>query len=125
MTAEQNDRLSRIENNIDGLDVKVNDMRNYLTKTNGDIEKLDTRLNGKIDNLDERMNGKIDRLDAQFNGKIDNLDERMNGKMIELKTTLDLIVKNTSRKQDNKTKLTIALIAAVVGGVIGALSRFI
>jgi len=124
MTTEQNDRLSRIETNIDSLDAKVNDMRNCLTKTNGDIEKLDAQLNGKIDNLDERMNGKMDRLDTQFKGKIDYLDERMNGKMIELKTTLDLIVKNTSKKQDNKMKLYIAVIAAVVGGIIGALSRY-
>jgi putative sterol carrier protein len=125
MTTEQSDRLSRIENNIDGLDAKVNDVRNCLTKTNGDIERLDAELTGKIDNLDERMHGKIDKLDAQMTGKIDKLDERVNGRMGELKTTLDLIAKNTSRKQDNKTKLYIAIVSAVVGGAIGALARMI
>jgi uncharacterized phage infection (PIP) family protein YhgE len=132
MTAEQSDRLSRIEDNIDNLKEKMSYSCSALTKANGDIEKLDATLNGKVDNLHATLNGMVDNMYATLNGKVDNLDTLMNGRFevfeqrfAGLEGKLDQIVRNTSKKEDKKTKLYIAVIAAVAGGVIGALSRLL
>ena len=110
MTTEQSERLSRIEDNIDHLKEEIGNFCNALTKANGDIEKLDATLNGKVDKLDMQMNGKFGVVEQRFAGLEDKIDQ---------------IVRNTSRKEDNKAKLYIAVIAAVIGGIVGALSRFI
>ncbi len=110
MTTEQSERLSRIEDNIDNLKEDIAGFGNALTRTHGDLEKLDATLNGKIDRIEVQMSGKFEVVEQKFSGIEDKIDR---------------IVLNTSKKQDNKTKLTIAILAAVIGGVIGALSRFI
>jgi uncharacterized ion transporter superfamily protein YfcC len=110
MTTEQSERLSRIEDNIDHLKEEMGIFCNALTKANGDIEKLDVTLNGKVDKLDMQMSGKFNVVEQRFAGLEDKIDQ---------------IVRNTSRKEDNKARLYIAVIAAVIGGIFGALSRFI
>lgn len=143
MTTEQNDRLLKIEDNIDNLKEDIGNFYGAITKANGDIEKLDATLsgkvdnmhatlNGKVDNLYATLNGKVDNMHATLNGKVDNLDTLMNGKLgifdqrfSRLEEKLDQIVRNTSRKEDKKTRLYIAVAAAVIGGALGALSRLL
>ncbi len=110
MTTEQNDRLSRIEDNIDNLKDEMANFCNALTKANGDIEKLDATLNGKVDKLDTQMHGKFGVVEQKF---------------ARLEDKIDQIVRNTSKSEDTKARLYIAVIAAVIGGIIGALSRLI
>lgn len=132
MTIEQNERLSRIEDNIDHLKEKMSFSCNVLAKANGDIEKLDATLNGKIDNLHATLNGKVDNMYATLSGKVDNLDTLMNGRFgifeqrfAGLEEKLDQIDRNTSKKEDRKSSLYIAIFAAIIGGVLGALSRLL
>lgn len=143
MTTEQSDRLSRIEDNIDDLKEGMSSFSSALTKTNGDIERLDATLNGKVDKLCAMVNGKVDNLHTMLNGKVDNmhatldgkvgnLDTVMNGRLgvfeqrfLGLEEKLDQIVKNTTKKEDKKSNLFIAIAAAVIGGVLGALSRLL
>lgn len=110
MTTEQSDRLSRIEDNIDDLKEEMSYFCSALTKANGDIEKLDATLNGKVDKLDTQMNGKFGIFEQRFAGLEDKIDQ---------------IVRNTSKREDNKARMYIAVISAMIGGIIGALSRLI
>lgn len=110
MTAEQSDRLSRIEGNIDNLKEELGYFCSALTKANGDIEKLDATLNGKVDKLDTQMHGKFGVVEQKFGRLEDKIDQ---------------IVRNTSKREDNKARLYIAAIAAMIGGAIGALSRLL
>lgn len=121
MTTEQSDRLSRIEDNIDNLKEELSYFCSTLTKANGDIEKLDATLNGKVDNLHATLNGKVDNLDILMNGRFGVFEQRF----ARLEEKLDEIVRNTSKKEDKKTRLYIAVIAAVIGGVIGTLSKLL
>jgi hypothetical protein len=132
MTIEQNERLSRIEDNIDHLKDKMGYSCNVLAKANGDIEKLDATLNGKVDNLDATLNGKVDNMYSTLKGKVDNLDTLMNGRFgvfeqrfVRLEEKLDQIFRNTSKKEDKKSSLYITILAAILGGVLGVLSRLI
>jgi uncharacterized ion transporter superfamily protein YfcC len=132
MTIEQSERLSRIENNIDQITEKMSYSCSVLAKANGDIEKLDATLNGKVDNLHATLNGKVDNMYVTLNGKVDNLDTLMNGRLgvfeqrfAGLEEKLDRIFRNTSKKEDKKSSLYIAIFAAVIGGVVGALSRLL
>lgn len=109
MTTEQEDRLSKIEGNIDRLKEEISGLGSAIIKANGDIEKLDATLNGKVDRLDTKMCGKFELFGQKF---------------IDITFKIDQIVTNTSKKEDNKTKLIIAVVAAVIGGAIGAISRF-
>jgi uncharacterized ion transporter superfamily protein YfcC len=109
MTVEQSECLSRIEDNIDHLKDEMANFRNALTKANGDIEKLDVTLNGKVDRLDTQIFGKFGVVEQRFVGLEDKIDR---------------IVRNTSKKEDHKARMYIAVIAAVVGGIVGVLSRF-
>jgi|GEM_PF-5080787 len=110
MTTEQEDRLLKIESNIDRLKDEIGGCMNAIVKANGDIEKLDATLNGKVDRLEVQMSGKFELFGQKF---------------VDITYKIDQIVKNTSKKEDNKTKLLIAAAAAVIGGAIGALSRLL
>lgn len=110
MTSEQNERLSKIEDNVDNLYAQTCNINRALVKTNGEIEKLEVRLNAKIENMDVQMSGEIGIVEQ---------------KLVGLEDKIDLIVINTSRKKDNKIKLLIALAAAIVGAAIGFLSILI
>ena len=110
MTDEQNDRLTRIEGRIDKLDTKVGTVNSCLIKTNGDIGKLDEKINGRFEVVEQKFYG---------------LEDKFGQKFVRLEDKIDQIVKNTSKKEENKRKLYVAVIAAVVGAVVGAFSRFI
>jgi hypothetical protein len=110
MTTEQSDRLTRIEDNIDRLKEDIGGFGNALIKTNGDIEKFDATITGKVDRLEVQMNGKFELFEQKFS---------------DITFKIDQVIRNTSKKEDNKTKLIIAIIAAVIGGIIGAVSRFL
>ncbi len=132
MTIEHNERLSKMEDNIDRIEEKISYSCNFLAKANGDIEKLDAALNCKVDNLHATLNGKIDNMYATLNGKVGYIDTLMNGRFevfeqrfAGLEEKLDQIVRNTSKKEDRKTSLYIAILAAILGGAIGVLSRLL
>ncbi|MDD5018224.1 MAG: hypothetical protein PHO15_09020 [Eubacteriales bacterium] len=107
---EEQDRLTRIEGHIDKLNGKVGAVSSCLVKTNGDIGKLDEKMSGRFEVVEQKFLGLEDRFEQKF---------------VRLEDKIDQIVVNTSKKEENKLKLYIAIIAAVVGASIGALARFI
>lgn len=108
MIEEQFERLTRIEDNIDKMKEDIGILGNALTKANGDIEKLNATLNGKVDRLETQMFGRLELFEQKFACIAEKIDQ---------------IIKNTSNKEDNKTRFMTAIAAAVIGAVIGALSR--
>ena len=116
------ERVARLEANVDHIQKDV-------AETRIDIR----RLNDKIDSVDQKLSAKIDSVDQKLSAKIDGVDQRLSAKTDSVKDLVTNLAINMEKSFANVEKSIAALHSArafdrvwwllMSGALLGVMAR--
>jgi predicted RNase H-like nuclease (RuvC/YqgF family) len=73
------ERLGRLELNVEHIQSDVSEMKVDIRHLNDKIDGVDQRLCAKIEGVDQKLSAKIDAVDQKFTAKFDSLKDQISG----------------------------------------------
>jgi chromosome segregation ATPase len=75
------ERLARLESNVEHIQLDVSEMKVDLRRLNDKIDGVDQRLSAKIDGGDQKLSDKIDSVEQKLSAKIDAVDQKLSARI--------------------------------------------
>jgi uncharacterized coiled-coil protein SlyX len=117
------ERLARLESNVEHIQSDVSEMKIDIRRLNDKIDGLDQRLCAKIDGGDQKLSDKTDGVEQRLCAKIDGVDQKLSDKIDSLKDQISGLALTTEKSHSQLRIWAMTFYISMAGGLLTLLGR--
>jgi chaperonin cofactor prefoldin len=117
------ERLARLESNVEHIQSDVSEMKVDIRRLNDKIDGMDQRLCAKIDGGDQKLSDKTDGMEQRLCAKIEGVDQKFTAKFDSLKDQISGLALTMEKSHSQLRVWAMTFYIGMAGGLLTFLAH--